>query len=38
MLFFKRPADTLNVEITTDKATYKPGDLVNFKVTVKPNN
>jgi hypothetical protein len=34
ILFFKKPSQIVNVEITTDKSTYKPGDLVNFGVAV----
>lgn len=38
ILFFKKPSMFLDVEITTDKDTYQPGDEVKFTVKVTQNN
>jgi len=38
VLFFKRPAEKLQVEVTTDKEQYTPGETVEFEVTVRDQN
>jgi len=32
LLIFKKPADTLHVTVSTDQATYQPGETVNFEI------
>lgn len=35
ILFFKKPSETLQLTITTDEASYAPGDTVEYSVSVK---
>lgn len=37
-IFFKKPSDSLEVIITTDKDRYQPGDLVKYEVQVIDRN
>ena len=34
ILFFKKPSLLLDVQISTDYSTYKPGDQVNFQIDI----
>jgi hypothetical protein len=34
-LVIQKPSNTLDVQITTEKSTYSPGDQVNYEVTIR---